>query len=199
MPHTNEKKAIEALRIEVRENHIAEDLAVLFSESKRTESVVDLRKMHSKLVSQGTNMDDILWLRAVKALETHDIGVLEYDTHRRPLRLVGVRVTMKSLGDAIFGKRETLETPRFGQGAGRKAVVSSDRVVPKATPTRDKLQRSAPPASPQRRATDGMVAIPPQRGNGKLIMGSNGSVTIELPENLSMDDLAKLMSKFRNQ
>jgi len=195
MPHTNEKKAIAALRIEVQENHIAEDLAVLFSESKRTESVVDLRKMRGKLIMQGTNMDDILWLRAVKALETHDIGVLEYDTHRRPLRLVDVRVTLKSLGDAIFGKRETLETPRFGQGAGRK-VPSSDRVVP--TPTQERVVRAAPPAPPQRRATDGQVATPPQRGNGRLVMAPNGSVTIELPENLSMDDLAKLVSKFRN-
>lgn len=191
----NDRQTIDALRIEVRENHIAEDLAVMFSESKRTEDVVSIRTYRGKLVLQGTKMDEILWLKAWKALEAAGIGTIEYDPHRRPLRLVNVRVTLKSLGEAIFGKRETLETPRFGQGAGRKMQVpTADRVVPKAT------QRVQPPAvsmPPQRRATDG-IGPSTIGGRGRMQVLPNGTVSLELPDNLSVDDLATLMNKFRS-
>ena len=199
----NEKQTIAALREEVRINHIAEDLAVLFSESKRTETVVDLRKLRGKLVMQGTNMDDILWLKALKVLEANGIGMLEYDTDRRPLRLVDVGVTLKSLGDAIFGKRETLDRPRFGQGAGRKADVRAERTVTPMFSRTPAPQRTQAPAVPQRRETDGMQPSPAQAplrsGHGRVHVAADGSVTFDLPNTLSMEDIAALVEKFHSR
>ncbi len=166
-----QNQMVESLKKEAASNKATNDVLFVFSNRERARQILTVSGLKQRMKAKGFDYSDDKYGEVLTTMAAAGVGTLQKDAKGRVHALKDIKITLNSLG---------------------KAVLNAEKVkgfTPKNTYVEVKV--------PQ---TTEVIAAPKGLTTGSLKLGvymKDRLINIEVPSNLSSEELAALIHKFQ--
>lgn len=173
------KKMIETLRNDAAKDKVLDEVLHVFATRERTRFILTVHGLMQRMKREGFEHGYEEYAKILKHLGALGLGQVIHDSKGRVIALKEIKITLQSLGKAVYAKGESnLESYRK-RNKFQKVTFRSPRASTDAPPA------AKPQAMPASVALTFVI-------NGK-------PVTFSVPNNLDANDIGILVSKFQER
>lgn len=173
---TNANQAIETLRKQASQDAVLHDVLLMFGARERARSQVSVRGLSLAMRAAGFKHNEDKYRQVIKLLGSLGFGSVETDRKGKVRVLKNITVRLNSIGGAVH----------------EKASLESFR--PRNRYQSIELPAISPPLN--RRATDRITDL----ATITITLPLNGkNIKLEVPRNLSPEEIAGLLSRFQEK
>lgn len=173
-PSTKQVDLAAAIRAQAASSAIFKDVCTLFAVRQRSRSQVTVASLKASLMNEGFKVTRTQVINVLTFLAKYNVGRLKYDS-KGVIALTDIKVSLQSIGKAAIEQ---------GNIEKQKPQVKFVKL-----PAIDFQEPVKEPAH--------KIKVTPRRYTASLVVTiDNETITFDIPNRLTMKELAELLSKF---